>query len=103
MMGCKKRGQKKCNKIKPPKTVMMQTKGTLQFSCGKTMVRLHYKNVSDPKSEFQKAEFKCIKLQGVNNLETCKKGANCLKGKGRVPKNSKNHPWPFLKKAKGQD
>lgn len=85
MMGCKKRGQKKCNKIKPPKAVMMQTKGTLQFSCGKTM----------------KAEFKCIKLQGVNNLETCKKGANCLKGKGRVPKNSKNHPWPFLKKAKG--
>jgi len=84
MMGCKKRGQKKCNKIKPPKAVMMQTKGTLQFSCGKTM----------------KAEFKCIKLQGVNNLETCKKGANCLKGKGRVPKNSKNHPWPFLKKAK---
>ena len=55
------------------------------------------------KSEFQKAEFKCIKLQGVNNLETCKKGANCLKGKGRVPKNSKNHPWPFLKKAKGED
>ena len=39
MMGCKKRGMKKCNKIKPPKAVMMQTKGTLQFSCGKTMVR----------------------------------------------------------------
>lgn len=85
MMGCKKRGQKKCNKIKPPKAVMMQTKGTLQFSCDKKTM---------------KAEFKCIKLQGVNNLETCKKGANCLKGKGRVPKNSKNHPWPFLKKAK---
>ena len=49
MMGCKKRGQKKCNKIKPPKAVMMQTKGTLQFSCGKTMVRLRYKNVSNPK------------------------------------------------------
>ena len=103
MMGCKKRGMKKCNKIKPPKAVMMQTKGTLQFSCGKTMVRQFEIKNFQITIIFQKAEFKCIKLQGVNNLETCKKGANCLKGKGRVPKNSKNHPWPFLKKAKGSD
>jgi len=84
MMGCKKRGKAKCNKIKAPKQVTMQTKGTLQFSCGKKMM----------------SEFKCIKLNGLNNLETCKKGANCLKGKGRFPKNAKTHPWPFLKKAK---